>query len=679
MRSNQSKRITSTGILNELAGRNVRKSAKDYFIYFFTLTLSVCLFYSFNSVSTQFASLGLEDKLNYLAFSSSVLSAFSVLVCFIMGMLVVYANRFLLRRRKKEMGVYATLGMERRDLNRILMKETMRIGVFSLLAGLVLGIFAAQILSLITAKLTGLRVSSYRFMISGKAILFSIVFFGILFFFVHLFNVKEIKKMTLLDMLYADRKNETIPEGSRAAAVLITLLSVLLMLGGYAVIFLIAEKGIFRAVGIGGVLLIAGTLLFFSSVFKMMAGMMKQNKRSYFSGLNMFTASQFSSRFKTEGRSCAIIAVLLFLSLSLTMLGPGSGKYVMNGIEYANPYDGTIFYAPYDGKKEQEDPMARIESSEFSLGRFSDHYEAFWTYTAPSVTTGFLEENQEFSEGKRGELFLGSKSDTPLSIIGADDYNRILALQNQEAISLGGQEFAISYAFPPIEKHLQAFENHPKILQLGSAELTLAKQGIYRHAWENKNALIEQGTIIVPQKLTEGLLPDRWILNFNFAGDKKKAHEELYDNWFSSSPEGFQLQAGQEAIISITADNLLTTYLGIYLGITFLITSGAVLAIQQLAQSSDNARRYELLRKLGASKKDMKRSLTKQLRVYFGLPMFVAVMHSAVVVALVFRFFDGLARSVIFSIIGFSALMIFAVYAVYFIATYIGSRRILRL
>lgn len=182
----------SDRLFQKLAAGNVKKSVKDYYIYFFTLTCAVCLFYSFNSIGTQFASLGLEDPLNYLMFSSGMIAGFSVLVCVIMGALVVYANRLLLRRRKKEMGVYATLGMERRDLNRLLMKETLRVGVFSLIFGLALGIFAAQILSLATARLVGISLSSYRFMVSGYAMALSVVFFGILFLFVHWFNVREL-------------------------------------------------------------------------------------------------------------------------------------------------------------------------------------------------------------------------------------------------------------------------------------------------------------------------------------------------------------------------------------------------------------------------------------------------------------------------------------------------------
>lgn len=668
MRSKENKNTAVSTMFDELAARNVKKSAKNYQIYFFTLMLSVCLFYSFNSVSTQFASLGLEDKLNYLSFSSSVLTAFSVVVCIIMGTLVVYANRFLLKRRKKEMGIYATLGMEREDLNRLLMKETLRIGVVSLIAGLVLGIFAAQILSLITAKLAGLSLTSYHFMISIKAIILSVIFFGILFFFVHRFNVKELKKMSLLDMLYADRKNETVSETNRSTDIPAAILAVVLMLCGYAVIFFMAEGNVFKALGIGGAMLIVGTVLFFSSAYSVMARLMKRNKSTYFQGLNMFTASQFTSRVKTEGYTGAMITVLLFLSLSLTVLGPGMGKYVMNGIENANPYDGTIFYAYAEG--ELDNPLEELRKAGFEIDEFTDEYVSFLVYGTPSLTGDFL---------TKGQTVDSDAESNPFAVIGVEDYNRMLALQNKKPISLGADEYAVSYAFPPVEKEMKAFARKPQKLKLDGKELKLAENGVYRHAWENTNVLTDQGTIIVPQIQAESLTPMGWILDFNLAGDVKSERERLDNKWNERNTEGFRLMTGQDAIISITADNLLTTYLGIYLGITFLITAGAVLALQQLTQSTDNVKRYDLLRKLGASKNDMRHSFVRQLGVHFGLPMIVAATHALIVIILVFRYFEGLSFLSMAAIAGFGIILVLAVYAVYILTTYEGSKRILEL
>lgn len=677
MPSKKIKYTVSSSIFDELAARNVKKSAKNYNIYFFTLMLSVCLFYSFNSVSTQFASLGLEDRLSYLSFSSSILTAFSLLVCCIMGGLVVYANRFLLKRRKKEMGIYATLGMERSMLNKLLMKETLRIGAMSLAAGLVMGVFAAQILSLITAKLAGLSLESYRFMISFKAIILSVLFFGVLFFFVHLFNVRELKKMSLLDMLYADRKNETVQEGKYIRKFMTAVLAVVLILGGYAYIYIKTDQDLMSALGVGGLMLIVGTIFFFSSALSVLVMIMKKNKFSYFKGINIFTASQFASRLKSEGRSGAMISILLFLSLSLTILGPGLGKYVMNGIENATPYDGTIYYALGESETIYSDPMEALRNTGFEIQDVSDSYESSWIYQTPAITSSFLTGNKDNGLDKN-QAMEEQSMEYPLAMIGVDDYNRIMSLQGKEPIVLENDNFAVVYAFPPIEEAVKAFAKNPQVLKLGEKSLSLKENGIYHQAWENRNVLVDQGTIIVPQDLTEGLTPRNWVLNFNFSGDAKVGNELLYKTWYNANSEAFRLMSAEEVTISITADNLLMTYLGLYLGITFLITSGAVLALQQLTHSSDNEKRYRLLRKLGVSSKDMKRSLTKQLRVHFGMPMLVAITNSAVVIALVFRYFEGFPTRAMAIIVGSGALLVGAVYLVYFITTYLGSRRILK-
>lgn len=671
-RKNKTRSKISSRLFNELSAKNVKKSRKDYFIYFFTLMLSVCLFYSFNSVSTQFASLGLDDKLNYLAASSAVLTGFSVIVCIIMGALVVYANRYLLRRRKKEMGIYATLGMDRRDLNRLLMRETLRIGIFSLASGLVLGIFAAQILSLITAKLARINLSSYRFMISGKAIVLSIVFFGILFYFVHLFNIKELKKISLLEMLYAERKNEQVQRNGRAGDIFIFVLSVALMLGGYAVIYLRLEADVMQALGIGGVMLIAGTMMFFTSVLGTLTRVMKHNKQTYFRGLNIFMVSQFSSRAKTEGRSHGLIAVLLYLALTLVIIGPGMGKYIVNGIENADPYDATISYYPEKGE-ELGDPMKELKNAGFHIKSFSNSYQSFWTYTDASLTESSLI-TQKGTSDKENE-----RMDITLTVIGVGDYNRMLKLQGKSPIQLGKNEYALSHAFPTLEKVLKAFAKHPKVLSLGGSSLNLAENGIHHNAWESRNVLQESPTVVVPQSIVKNLTPESWILNLDFSGDKKQTKDKLYDRWNMVSLKDFTLQTGAEAVISIVADNLMLTYLGIYLSITFLITAGAVVALQQLFQSSDNKKRYELLKKLGASQNDLREVLEKQLKVYFGFPMVAAVFHSIITVIFTFRYLEGMTIPMIVSVIGFGGLLIFAVYGVYFVATYTGSRRILKL
>lgn len=669
---------TKKRFFNKLSFRNVKKSAKDYFIYFFTLTLSVCLFYSFNSVSAQFAALGLKDTMSYLSFSSGVLTALSVLVCFVMGALVVYANRFLLKRRKKEMGIYATLGLERGDINRLLMRETFWIGVVSLAAGLVVGIFAAQILSLLTASLAGLGLADYRFIISIKAIVLSILFFSILFFFVHLFNVKELKKISLLEMLYADRKNETVSEGNGWLTPILSILSAVLILTGYGAMLILAESNMFKALALGGLLLIAGTVFFFTSVLRLVIGIRKKNKRYYYHGINLFTISQLSSRLKADEKTIAMTAILLFLSLSLMIIGPGGGKFVMNGVENAAPYGGSISLVP---QLEQMDtawnPMAGLEQTGFTIKRFSNQYESFWVYRAPSATSGFLTVGNE-SDPNGSKKDIGTEEmENPLAIIGVEDYNRLLALQGIAPVYLQDGEFGINYVFPAMQEPLEDFKESPKTLKIRDTSLTLAQSSIWNHAWENRNVLLDQGTLIIPQNLTESLKPQRWILDFNFLDEREDMESELLQAWIETAPNDYRIWMRQETMISLMADNLLLTYLGLYLGITFLITSGAVLALQQLSQSTDNVKHFGLLKKLGVTKAVMKASLMKKLCIYFGFPLILAMVHTAVTISAVFRNFQGLGAGVTAAVVGGGMLMVLGVYAVYFFATYLGSRKIL--
>ena len=148
-------------MFSELAYKNVRRSMKDYLIYFLTLSFGVCLFYMFNSIDAQAAMMKLTAaQANYMQTLAKSIDYISVFISVILGFLVVYANGFLIKRRKKELGLYLTLGMDKSRLARLLMLETLFIGLFALAVGLVAGIFAAQGFSVVTAHMFTLRAST---------------------------------------------------------------------------------------------------------------------------------------------------------------------------------------------------------------------------------------------------------------------------------------------------------------------------------------------------------------------------------------------------------------------------------------------------------------------------------------------------------------------------------------
>lgn len=156
---------------SKIAFSNVKKSIRDYTIYFLTLTFGICLFYMFNSVQAQQAVLKLnESQKSMMHLMSVIINWISVFVAVILGFLIIYANQFLMKRRHKEMGIYLLLGMEKRQVSKILLIETLLIGFFALIAGLIAGVFLSQGLAMLTAKMFAVQMKEFKFVFSQTAL-----------------------------------------------------------------------------------------------------------------------------------------------------------------------------------------------------------------------------------------------------------------------------------------------------------------------------------------------------------------------------------------------------------------------------------------------------------------------------------------------------------------------------
>ena len=666
-------------VFKDLAKKNVKKSAKDYGVYFLTVTLAVCLFYTFNSIHTQFASFGVADTLNYLAFASGVMACVSVLVCVIMGFLVVYANRFLLKRRKKEIGVYYLLGMSQKDLNTLMMRESLLIGSGALAAGLLIGLVFAQILSLITGKIIGADLNNYHFMISPKSMLASILFFGLLFFVVHRFNIRELKKMELVDLLQAERKNETVIQKSQKKDVFTFLCSlILLIVGNGWMIGQLREAKLKTAVP-GGVLAGIGVILFFLSLYGIVTRLMKKNRRYYYKGLHVITVNQLGSKKLSMGLSNAVISILLVLSFSLTSIGLIGGKDAVGDLKWTTPYDASLMWYPIKeaGLEGKKDILNLLNETGFQLKEYSKKHEVLNAYELPGYSAALFRMEQE--KAKK----YGNTSKYPVDVIGVKEYNRMLVLQGKEPITLKKNQYAINYNSGEAEETLKEYIQNPDKITLNHQTLTYAKHGLYRHSLYNKNVPLDFGTIIVPQTLIDevkdSLLPSYSVVNLTFGKEKEKSYQKLMADGYKKIGRELAIETKQDVLLAVTSDHLVLTYLGTYLGLSFLITAGAVLALQQLSQTADYEKHYQLLKKMGARQEDMKKSVRAQLKAYFGVPYILALSQAGILLFSLWRVF---ARIPIFEK-WFLGSMCFGfvtvVYLIYYGATLSGSKRILDL
>ena len=199
-------------MLFKLSVKNMKKSMKDYAIYFLTLILGVAIFYVFNALDGQKAMLGLSQSgYQMVNLMVQMISLVSGLVAFILGFLIVYANNFLIKRRKKEFGVYMMLGMGKGGISGILFGETILIGILSLGVGLLLGVFASQFMSILVAKLFEADVTAYTFTVSVAAVKKTILNFCIMYVIVLVFNAFSISRYKLIDLFQASQKGESRP------------------------------------------------------------------------------------------------------------------------------------------------------------------------------------------------------------------------------------------------------------------------------------------------------------------------------------------------------------------------------------------------------------------------------------------------------------------------------------
>jgi len=198
-------------MLFKLSLKNIKKSIKDYTIYFFTLILGISIFYVFNALDTQTAMMEVSSSTRELIkLMMTMMSAVSVFVSFILGFLIIYASRFLIKRRNKEFGIYLTLGMSKRKISFVLFFETLIIGILSLAVGLGLGTLLSQLMSIIVVNMFEANLTKYTFVFSSSACIKTILYFSVMYLFVMLFNTISVSKCKLIDLLHGNKKSETL-------------------------------------------------------------------------------------------------------------------------------------------------------------------------------------------------------------------------------------------------------------------------------------------------------------------------------------------------------------------------------------------------------------------------------------------------------------------------------------
>ena len=695
-------------MLFKLSVKNMKKSFKDYAIYFLTLVLGVAIFYMFNSLDSQQAMLEVSQSTReMIQLMISMLGMVSVFIAIVLGFLIVYANNFLINRRKREFGIYMTLGMGRTQISKIILIETILVGIISLIVGIFIGVFGSQFMSILVAKLFEADMSEFTFVFSKDACIKTCIYFAVMYLAVMIFNTLTISRYKLINLLTAVRKNEKVKIKNPIISILIFLISAGLL--GYA--YYLVTGGVYELNTAEKMLVpilmgIVGTIGVFWSLSGFILRIIQTRKKIYLKGTNMFVLRQLNNKINTTVMSMSVICLMLFMTISVL----SSSLSIQNSLDseleemtpvdvnlyktanlpesYEDSYTGQMIYTTEEQREDSKQPVSyTLETNGYDMNTLKDVIE-IPIYAIPEWTLAYsLGDYYEQAKVQFSMLMY----DTPEEVIKVSDYNKIAELYGQEQYSLNDDEYIVLCDFDNMtELRNQALKENATIEIEGKtlhAKYDECKSGFI----EMSTSHVNTGIMLVPDTLE---LKEEWkeeqFLVANYNAETEEGKQEI-ENTFTEAEnntllnnldqKGIELD-GMTKISLMEASKGLATiiiFIAIYLGVIFLIASSAILALKQLTESSDNKQRYTILRKIGCDEKMINQALFRQIFIFFMLPLALAIVHSIFGIKFILSMLAALASpSDLLPSVIVTAAIIGIIYGLYFLATYIGSKNIIK-
>ena len=721
-------------MLFKLSFRNITRSVKDYAIYFFTLVLGVTLFYVFNSVGSQAAVLELNNaKKLIVELLSKILSGMSILVVAILGALIIYASRFLIKRRNKEFAIYLTLGMSKRKISRLLFFETLMIGIISLAVGLLVGIGASQLISILIGRLFEADMSKFQFVFSEKAFFDTILYFGLIYLVVIVFNTIIVGRLKIIDLLHGSKKSE---KAFLKNPLLRAIVFVLSSFGlSYAYWWVTNDKvsmmdrinNLLWPVAIG----VITTFLLFWSFSGLIMEILTRRKRFYYRGLNSFIFRQVSSKINTAVVSMSLISLLLFLTISILSLCFSINESMKKELAYNTPVDAFIELTDYNAVFGPNGPGygPSVDSSDQD---WNSQVKESQKYIQRSIYQRLTEKDKEIAKSIKEHLEINVYADhtltfkqalqaeyltglvgefmskTAVPILRVSDYNKIAKLYHREEISLGDNQYQILADYKPMSDSIDKSLASGFQINYRGQTLSPASKKHVEGFVTSSGMKSNTGILIVPDKIASGQTIGSRVLLVNYNTSVEHTAQQIdndlrriYDLGNLSievhttdealqktkekskaeeqRPSGVSFSYMTKILIYTSSIGLqaIATFVGFYLGIIFLISSAAILALKQLSESSDNIEKYAALRRLGASNKMLNRALFIQIAIFFVFPLLVGILHSVFGIKFASSIIEVFGSGGLLASIPITASMLILIYGGYFLLTYLSSKRII--
>lgn len=681
-------------MLYKLSLKNIKKSFKDYAIYFFTLILGVAIFYVFNAIDSQTAMMSITSSTrNIIKLMTSILSGVSVFVSFILGFLIIYASRFLIKRRNKEFGIYLTLGMSKRKISQILFFETLFIGIISLVAGSLLGIVLSQLMSILVANMFEADLTKFAFTFSSSAFIKTLIYFSIMYLLVMIFNTITISKCQLIDLMQGNRKSEVIKLKNPLLCTIIFIISVIVLgFAYYLVTGGIGDINEANSILFPIVLGCISTFFIFWSLSGLLIKIVMSMKKVYFKGLNSFVLRQISSKVNTTVTSMSVICIMLFITICVLSSSLSIKNSMTENLINLAPADIQLTKKLDISENDSRYSQEQIEDSKISIKDslkktdfdIDQYYKNILDFNMYSTNDILLKDTLGDYASNIEKDYPYLKIDTAEDFIKLSDYNRLAKIFHFEQLSLKDDEYCIIADFDQwVSIRNRALKTKPVVHLLG--------KDYYPKYQECKNGFvymstnhINMGIFIVPDNAVDESMRKQNILVANYKADNDEEKQKIENQISKINKHPYMANTTIDGITKITLYEgsvglgACVTFIGLYLGIIFLISSAAILALKELSESSDNKERYNMLRKIGTDEKMINHALFKQIAIFFMFPLTLAIIHSIFGIMFCNYILSTLGSEQLLPSIIMTAVFIIIIYGGYFIITYLCSKNIIR-
>lgn len=720
-------------MLCKLAWGNVRRAGRDYLVYFLTLTLGVTVFYAFNTISMQVDIAGIDEE-GLAQVMGSMLGDLTYFLAGVMAFLMVYANNFIMKRRKKEFGLYQVLGMGRGRVATIMALETVIVSVVAFVAGIVLGVGLSQLMTFFTASLFKTQIANFHFFFSVHAFNLTLVCMLVMFVLTLLLNLRAVRRTKLIELMGAERRNESIK--TRNPWIAIAIFAVGVALVGVAYYRLLRDgfpltatdsklQEAMNQFGITTAMVTVGTFALFWGLSGMLIKLLQSLRGVYWRGLNMFTVRQLAAKVNTVCFSMGVIAMLLFLAITSVTCGMSIANVMNENLERYNPVDVSqtyVYYTPdtlgyykeYVNPPDEADRMVLADTTVdlypawHGRGKSADNndetgkkvdiadvagehvqIDSYLSYpfggSDPSVTPS---EMCKIMGEKLPKAFGGSNADAMgLFVTPASQYNKLRQMMGEEPVSIGRDQYLLTCDMGGELGDLYTkYMAGGHTLTLGGHELKPATDKSDKDTAAIANSAMgsNPGTVVVADELLSQLnlqpYSSSLLVNYKQGMDTTEADESikytLLDNLLVDGKEpglwGVFIMRS-EMYTQAAQMNGMISYLAIYIGFVLVVACAAILSIQQLSNVADGSRSYRVLAQIGCDDRQIRHSVMAQQAVFFLFPLAVGLARSFVALKVIIELVSTFGNMSIGGTVGLTCAIFLAAYGGYFLVTYLMS------